>query len=243
VQQREEGGEARFGMLQVIREYALERLEASGEAEALRRAHTGHFLALAEQAEPALRGPKAGAWLGRLEREHDNLRAALGWAREQGEAETGLRLAVALGGFWDARGRLREGQTWVEELLALESGDAPREVAAGVRARALAAAGRLALWQGDTALAGSRLEAAAALGSAAGDLRTAAIALNNLGIIAEQQGNLERAGVHYEESLALYRQAGNQRGIAVALNNLGVLAVSQGNLERAAAFFEEALAL
>ena len=90
VQQREEGGEPRFGMLHVIREYALERLEASGEAEALRRAHAAYFLALAEQAEPASdRAGGSAPGLDRLEREHDNLRAALGWAREQGEAEIG----------------------------------------------------------------------------------------------------------------------------------------------------------
>ncbi|MGO8947315.1 MAG: ATP-binding protein [Ktedonobacterales bacterium] len=248
-QPREEDGEARFGMLQVIREYALERLEASGEAEVLHRAHAGYYLALVERAEPALRGPESGAWLLRLERELDNLRAALGWARVQGEAETGLRLAVALGGFWDARGHLREGQAWVEGLLALGTDDASRAeqtvrgVSAGVRARALSAAGRLALWQGDDALAARRLEAAATLGRETGDVRTVQIALNNLGIIAEQQGDLEQAEARYVESLALARGAGNQRGIAASLSNLGVLAVSRGDLERAEDYFQEALAL
>ena len=119
-QQREEGAEPRFGMLHVIREYALERLTASGEAEALRRAQAVSMLALVEQAEPELTGPDAGAWLDRLEREHDNLRAALGWALERGEAETGLQLVAAVFRFWMVRGHLREGRAWVERLLALE---------------------------------------------------------------------------------------------------------------------------
>jgi predicted ATPase len=103
VQQREESGEPRFGLLRVIREYALEQLEASGEAEALQRAQAAHYLALAERAEPEMTGSAAGVWLEQLEREHDNLRAALGWARER-SAETGMGLVAALWRFWWTRG-------------------------------------------------------------------------------------------------------------------------------------------
>jgi non-specific serine/threonine protein kinase len=246
VQPREEGGEPRFGMLQVIREYALERMEASGEAEALRRAHAAAVLALAEKAEPELTGPAAGAWLDRLEREHDNLRATLGWAREQGEAETGLRLVAALRLFWMGRGYLREGRAWVEGLLALGSGAASgpeRAVAPRVWARALHAGGMLTVWQGDFAVAQRWLEEATALGRAAGDLRAAARALNTLGILALNQGDPERAGARFADSLALVREAGDQRGIAAALNNLGDIAYYQSDLERAAAAYTEALAL
>ena len=236
-------------MLQVIREYALERLEASGEAEALRRAHAGYVLALAEQAEPALTGPEAGAWLDRLEREHDNLRAALGWAREQGEAEIGLRLVTALWWFWDTRGHLREGRAWVEGLLALGAGDASgargmaRGASARVRAQGLITAGWMALWQGEDAVAERWLEEATTLAEAAGDQRTAARALNGLGVLAFDQGDWERAGARFAEGLALFRQVDNQRGIGIALNNLGDAAYYQGDLERAAAFYAEALAL
>jgi predicted ATPase/class 3 adenylate cyclase len=128
LQQREEGGEPRFGMLQVIREYALERLAASGEAEAVRQAHAQvrqahaqYYLTLAERAEPELIGPEQRRWLDQLEREHDNLRAALTWARERGEVETGLRLVVALRRFWERRSPPREGRAWVEALLVLEA--------------------------------------------------------------------------------------------------------------------------
>jgi predicted ATPase/class 3 adenylate cyclase len=254
--QREEGGEARFGMLHVIREYALERLASSDEAEALRRAHARYFLALAERAEPELTGPEAAPWLERLEREHDNLRAALGWVCERGEVEMGLRLVAALSRFWDMRGRLREGRAWVEALLALAAGmeagsgtaDESPAHAEGVRARALVAAGSLALWQGDYGAAETWMEQALARARVAGDQRSAARALSNLGILANIQGDPERAGACFTDSLALYRETGDRRGIAsslnnLALNNLGDFAVFQGDLEPAAAAFAEALAL
>jgi non-specific serine/threonine protein kinase len=253
-------------MLHVIREYALERLEAVGaagervgaaggrpEAEALRRAHAAWMLDLGERAEPELTGPAAGAWLGRLERDHDNLRAALGWARERGEAEIGLRLVASIWRFWLARGHLREGRAWLEGLLALAPGGATGNVGADagrehpvpdrVRARALRAGGSLAESQGDIDAARTWLEAAAALGRAAGDPRTAASALNVLGIIARQQDDLPRAAARYEESLALMREVGDRRGGAVALHNLGGVAIREGDLARAAAHYEEALAL
>jgi predicted ATPase/transcriptional regulator with XRE-family HTH domain len=236
----ESGGEPRFGLLQVIREYALEQLEASGEGEALRRAHAAAMMALAERAEPELTGPEAGVWLERMEREHDNLRAALGWAverGEQGEVETGLRLAAALGRFWEARGHLREGRVWLEGLLAPGAGSET------VRARALFAGGVLAMWQGDVAAAGSWLEQATALARATGDRRTAAVVLNGLGTIGLLQGDLEWAGARYADSLALMRETGDQRGIAVALLNLGEAALYQGDLERADAALSEGLAL
>jgi predicted ATPase/class 3 adenylate cyclase len=254
LQERHDDGEPRLGLLQVIREYALERLEASGEAEALRQAHTAYFLTLAERAEPVLTGPEQQGWLDRLEREHDNLRAALGWARERGEAEAGLRLVAALRWFWFVRGHLREGRAWVEGLLARTgpaavSGAASTEalasmVSAGVRARALFAGGTLALWQGDEAAAVPWLEQAIAMGREAGDrLTEARLGILGLGLLATFQRDWKRAAARYEEGLALMREVGDQWGVAVALNNLGDLAVRQGDVERAVAMFTEALAL
>jgi non-specific serine/threonine protein kinase len=242
VQQREEGGEPRFGMLQVIREYALERLEASGEAEALRRAHAAFMLALVERAEPKLTGSDAGAWLDRLECEHDNLRAALSWAWQRGEVETGLRVVAAVFRFWMVRGYLREGRVWAERLLALEPKDAGTSLGE-IRAQALRAAGVLALYQGDEVAAGNWLEQAAALGRAVGDLRTVANALSSLGVMALGQGDLARAESCLEESLALMRAVGERRGVATVLTNLGIVVYMQGDIERAAAVFAEALAV
>jgi tetratricopeptide (TPR) repeat protein len=114
----------RFAMLETIREYALERLASSGEEDVLRRGHARYYLALAETAEPELEGPAERHWLERLELEHDNLRAALGFALESGDAETGLRMAAALRRFWQIHGHLVEARRSFETALALD-GDVP----------------------------------------------------------------------------------------------------------------------
>ena len=132
-------GEARFAMLETVREYAHERLEVSWEAEVLGRRHADFFLALAEEAEPKLTGREQGVWLARLEEEHANLRAVLSRARERGEWETLLRLAGALGHFWIVRGHLSEGQRWLEEALSHRG-----RGSAKAQAKALLAAGTVA---------------------------------------------------------------------------------------------------
>ncbi|HSH81837.1 MAG TPA: adenylate/guanylate cyclase domain-containing protein, partial [Herpetosiphonaceae bacterium] len=131
-------GEPRFTVLETIREYALERLEAAGETGGLRRHHVEYFLLLAERGDLELRGPNELAWLNRLETEHDNLRAALQWTLDQREAELGLRLVGALTLFWRYRGHWSEGHAWLERLLAVGDAAAP-----AVRARALAGAGNI----------------------------------------------------------------------------------------------------
>ena len=131
-------------MLETIREYALERLEESGEAEAVRRAHAEYYLALAERAEPELTGPEQACWLDRLEAEHANLRAALGWAQTQGPASAiGVRLVGALWRFWYLRGYLGEGRAAAEAALAAGGGTLAE------RAKAFYAAGGFAQEQGD----------------------------------------------------------------------------------------------
>jgi predicted ATPase/class 3 adenylate cyclase len=133
------GGEPRFVMLETIHEYAREKLEESGEAEEVRRRHAEHFLTLAEESYPELKGPDQLEWLERLEAEHDNMRAALSWALGRKEAEVALRLGGALWWFWWMRGHNSEGRRLLEEALAIDGRVSPE-----VRAMALAGVGELA---------------------------------------------------------------------------------------------------
>ncbi|HEV7126700.1 MAG TPA: tetratricopeptide repeat protein [Ktedonobacterales bacterium] len=244
----DETGEPRFRMLETIREFSLEQLEAGEEAEALRRAHAIYYLALAEQAAPEMRGPHEGEWFERLEREHDNFRAALSWAREQRQADLGLRLSGALAHFWFSRGYLSEGREWLESLLAQaetrDAGPVTDTVPDDVRARALYGAGNLAVWQGDFQHAIARLQQCLALAQGIGELAVASSALNRLGIAEGHIRNeFEQAAVYWEQSLALARELGDPRHIAPPLNNLGEAEFYRGNLEQAAHYYEESLAL
>jgi tetratricopeptide (TPR) repeat protein len=229
-------GEPRFAMLETIHAYSREQLAASGEAEALARRHAAYFVDLAERAEPELRGSEQQAWLGRLDLEHDNLRAVLEWSGKAGDA-AGVRLAGALWRFWWMRGYLSEGRRWLEEALTNDA--AP----AALRAQALLGIGTLAKVQGDFARAQAAGEECLALRRALGDQSGIAAALNSLGNIASMQRDFTRARPLYEESLALRRALGDQRGIEDALDNLGTMASMQGDFARARALIEESLSL
>jgi predicted ATPase len=159
------GGETRFSMLETLREYALERLAQRGEAQAVEQAHARHYLALAQSAAPALRGPEQIGWFDRLDEEHANLRIALGQYLSDRNAMGALRLASALHWFWFARGYLAEGRSWLEQGLALaeDSQLFSNAETLTVVVRAHYAAGQLAAFQGDLAAARSRLERAISL--------------------------------------------------------------------------------
>jgi predicted ATPase/DNA-binding SARP family transcriptional activator len=231
-------GEIRFSVLEIIRDYALEQLTATPEMETVPRRHALHFLALAEAAEPALAGPEQEEWLERLEREHDNLRAALRWAHQSGEAAVGLRMAGALAQFWERHGYTREGRGWLDALLAAdEDGETPPPV----RARALNVTGNLARVEGDYEEAVARYRESLALRQASGDVRGIAIALNNLGVAAKDRGDYPTARTNLEESLLLKRNLGDRRSIAVTLNNLGLTANGQRDHGAARVFLEESL--
>ncbi len=233
------GDEPRFGMLETIREFAWERLEASGEADELRRWHAAHYLALAEAAAPELIGPHQADWLGRLDRDRDNLRAALAWARAGGVAAIGLRLAGALTRFWWERGYIAEGRDWLEGSLGLPGA---AEAPALTRARALHGAGVLANGQGDQDRAVRWLEQSIALYREAADPLGAVRALGTLGGVAYDRGDLAGAESMWEQGLAAARAAGDTGEAARALANLGESRYHLGDLA-AAARGEEALAL
>ena len=119
-------------MLETIRQYASDKLRESREAEIIRRRHVDYFLALAEQAEPGIRGAQQGVWLNRLELEHDNLRAALRATETSKEVEVGLKLAATLWRFWSVRGHWREGFGWLVQALEMSKG-----ISTSIRAKAL----------------------------------------------------------------------------------------------------------
>jgi tetratricopeptide (TPR) repeat protein len=228
--------EPRFAMLETVREFAAERLAAAGEEPATRRAHAAHFLALAERAEPELAGAEQGAWLDRLETEHDNLRAAVAWSVAADAGATAVRLVGALWRFWWVRGHAGEGRAWADRALAGGAGT-PAE-----RARAFYTAGSLAEKLADAAAAVPRLEAGLAAARAAGDLETAARCHNALGIVAESEITLDRAEDCFASALDLFRAAGDQLGVAVGLINLGQVARNRGDLDRGEALLREGLA-
>jgi len=232
----------RFTMLETVREYGLERLEASGEGDAAQRAHADYFLALAEGVEPELTGVGQVVSLARLETEHDNLRAALHWAREHREAERGLRLAGALWRFWMQHGHATEGRAWLERFLALAA-NADRARMGSVWAKAVFAAGVLATEQGDYARAKTLVGENLPLVREFGEKQYAAALVNVLGAIAEYQAEYDLSIAYFTESLALQRELGNRHGAAVSLNNLGNLARKQGQYPRAMAQYEESLAM
>ena len=225
--------ERRFGMLETVREYAVERL-----ADATRARHAEYFVALAEEAEPQLTADREGAWLLRLDAEHANLRGALAWCARSGAIELELRLVAALARFWMVRGHMHEGRAWLEGALARDVPQPP-----GLRAQALLGAATVAFWEGDyaglDAYAGEALE----LCEAHDDRRGMAEALDRLGTSAANAGDHRRGMELYERSLALIRELGDVRMLAVSTSNIGCLAMMEGDYERAEELSREGLEL
>jgi predicted ATPase/DNA-binding CsgD family transcriptional regulator len=232
--------EARFAMLETIREYGLEQLAASGEAEeeGLHRAHAAWCLALAERVGPELHGPEQHRWAGELEKEHANLRAALTWLERTDDREAFLRLAATLGDFWRFGGHLREGIGWLERALA-RAADAP----AALRASAFESAGILAHLLVDAERAVALLETSLNLFREVGDQRNAALALYDLGVVAEDNGAYDRAATLLMEAAELTERLGDRRTLAFALLHLGIVAYGRGDPEAAVAESEAGIAL
>ena len=229
--------EPRFGQLETIRAYSLERLDASDEGGRIRARHAAHFLALAERAAPALRGPEQAICLSRLERELANIRAALDWAFGGGTSSLGLRLATALERFWQYHGHMREGLVWLRRGLAIA------EVSPAERARALGVAGWLARFANDMAGAATLLEESLALARGLDDPAGLTETLDSLGDVAYFTGDLNRARALHDENLALRRALGDRWGIAMSLNSLGWVALALGDTARAEGLLDEALGM
>jgi non-specific serine/threonine protein kinase len=232
-------GQARYRLLEPIRQYARDRLIASGEAGRLAARHLEHFLRLAEQAEPEIQGPQQAAWLDRLELEHDNLRAAFDWAVRH-DAEAGLRLAGALFWFWTMRGHQSEGrQRLSAALAATETHPVTR-----ARARALRAAGNLAYFQSDYAAAQAYTELCLAWAQQAGDKQMTGLALRDLGALALAQGDdAPKSRALIEQGLTLLTEAGDRPGIAAAQYALGHTYLGRNEFEQARRLYEASLAI
>ena len=236
------GERPRFGMLETVREFAREQLVRSGVAEEVWRRHAAYFLAVAEEAKPAILAPRHEPWLERLSTEHDNLRSALGWGLRTGATDLSLRLVVALRGFWLTRGHWTEGRDWCERVLAI----VPPERTV-LYARVLCGVGKLALFQRDDAAAVRYLEQGLAMARDLEDRFSLADALTALGYGALLAGDYARAEALYEEALAIGRSVDDpwQRGQAFAsiiLSSLAEVAYRRGDHQRATKLHEEALA-
>ncbi len=241
------GGEPRFVLLETIREYGLERLASSDEESPTRRAHAAYCVVLAED-EASERGKRAvgppapgaaaegSGWLERLELEHDNFRAALAWLIENGEADWGLRLGVALFHFWEEREYLAQGREWLGHLLRL-----PRAaVRSQLRARAVFAAG---VFAGVPAAARKLQEEGLAISRELDDRKGIAVALNALAVGAQVEGDLARSRSLFEESLALWKELGDPVAVVRGLSNLANVARLEGHFLEARSLFAECLSI
>jgi tetratricopeptide (TPR) repeat protein len=233
-------------MLETIREYALERLEGSGEADALRRYHAAYFLGLAEEAGRAKAEVHLKAWLSQIAPEHDNLRAALAWAFGGGDVVVGMRLAGTLPRFWLTHGHWSEGKAWFAAALAVP---APTPAARVAQTAWKAARAYALLWDPYFAMGTEKevekrtaLRKAQTLFREIDDTRGITWTLLELGKLEWSTGNYPQATALAEESLTLFRNLGDTQGIAHTLHTLGDVARDQGDLARGAALLEESLA-
>ena len=223
----------RFGMLETIREYAGELLGSSAEAGEVRRAHAAHYLRLAHAATaPGLTASGQAVWRTTLETDHDNLRAALRFALDAGDAATALELCAVLWRFWLERGYLSEGRLWLDESLA-----APSEASPG-RARALSANGVLARYQGDYDRGEGLCRDALELARSLDDPKGVAEAYTGLALIRNARGDNPEAETLFREALSIYEGLGEEPGTARTLDRLAITFVITGEFDRARPLFE-----
>lgn len=232
--------EPRFVMLETLREFGVEQLEASGEQDKLHRRHADFFLALAEQAEASFGSASQVEWINRLEQEHDNLRAALEWIKTaEGSAETSLRLAGALGLFWEARGYFSEGRERLAAILSM----LPAQARTAAHAKLLARIAELAYRQSDYRSTASFARESLAIYRELGDKQGIASALIKLGNAVTEMGDYAAASVYVEEALMTWRELEDKHGTARALISLGWVALRPGDYPLARERLAEALTI
>ena len=237
---QERDGAARYHMLETIRQYGGERLEEVGEAAHVREQHAGYYLAVAEEAEPELKGERQVAWLARLEQEHDNLRVAMVWSLERGELEEAARLGWALWLFWGIRSHLAEGRRSMERALSARGSVA---MSASARAKALFVAGMMANYEGDHLSAEPLVQESLRLFKELEDKVGTAYALSNAGYVALGRGRYQQAMAVIEEAADLFLEEGEKWGAAIELGFLAVAWRNQGDHERAKRLAQRGLAI
>jgi predicted ATPase/class 3 adenylate cyclase len=222
--------EPRYLMLETIREFAVEKLEGSGEVQEIRRRHAEAFVRLAEQAEPAMITAKRAEWLDRLERDHDNFRAAHDWCIAGKESALAFRLLTALWRFWQMRGHLVEATSLAEEVLTL-SGPEDRST---LRAKALQAAGGIAYWSGDQETTKKHYQEALSIWREIGDKSGIAGALYDAGFQDLSPEGAKIARPAFEEAIALYKEVGDRHGEAKVNWGIGVFDIVAQQFETVA---------
>ena len=232
-------GEMRYRMLEPVRQYALEKLEESGEAEEVRRRHAGYYLTLGEQAGRKLKGPEQPTCLGRLETELGNLRAAMGWAIEYGEIETLACTAWFMWKFWWLRGHQDEGRRWMEAALARN----PNLLPAPVRARLLYVTATLGRGLGDSESTRPLIEESLGLFRRLEDEPGIADALCTAGLIALGQDQYDEGLAFLEEAVTLNLKVGRKRAAGAMLGYAATVPLAQGDLAQARRLAERALSL
>jgi predicted ATPase/class 3 adenylate cyclase len=238
LRRRESDFGPRFWMLETIREYAEEQLEASGEAGVLRRRHAAYFLELAEEAEPELWSIRQRVWFDRLDSEHDNLRAALDATLAEDDPETATRLAAALEPLWETRGYIGEGLGYLRRVLAVDTG-----VAKVSRAKALFAASRLVKITSSPEEERPLLEEAVTLFAEAGESRRHVFSLSHLASALDRIGEPEEARKRHDEAVSLAHALDDKWLLGMALNNLSCTLMEHGDYAGARPLAEESLAL
>jgi predicted ATPase/DNA-binding NarL/FixJ family response regulator len=233
--------EARYRLLETIREYALGKLEQSGETARLRDRHLDLLVARSEEIALKLQTPSfQNLWFSWLDGELDNIRAALNWAQESGQVESGLRLAIALFGFWTSHSSMQEGRNWYERLLA----QADEQVPIMLRATAAFNAGMTAGFLGDATAARAHERTAVALCEAAGEegLKLLALAQAPIQVAAIVNGDFATAYINVERTVELLRKVGDDAELHMALGTQAVAAIGLGKYQLARSLTEEALA-
>jgi tetratricopeptide (TPR) repeat protein len=209
----------------------------SDAADTIQERLADYYMELAEQARREMFGPQRAAWMDRLEGESENLRAALRWLAERGEAARGLRLAVGLREFWWGGGHVSEGREWLATLLALPQA-AERTI---LRAKALDDLGALAYLQNDYSTAHSLEEESLEIRRGVGDMHGVAVSLIHMGVNARDQGDYATARTRFEESLVIMRELGTRHGIVYSLCGLASVALDEGDYAAARPLLKEIL--